>query len=266
MVIDFHAHCFPDRLAATALDQLSRSAGALTKWTQGTFEDTKRHMKQNGVDVAVLLNIAVTPSQQKNVNDFAARVSCGSTFGFGSVHPFAPDALDELERMAALGLKGVKFHPQYQRFAIDDSHAFPVYRKAAALGLITVFHAGLDLGFADSDAASPAAIARALPEFGGAPVVAAHMGGYCCWQEVYTHLAGLEVYFDTAFSHGHIPLPEAQRIIKRHGADKILFGTDLPWSSVANELAFISSLGLTKEETQQVLGGNAARLLGLNPK
>jgi uncharacterized protein len=264
MIIDFHTHCFPERIAPMALDKLSKSAGALHRWTDGTLEGTRQHMAQCGVGVAVALNIATSPAQHKSVNDFAAQVNSGNTVGFGSVHPFAADALDELERIASLGLKGVKFHPQYQRFSVCDEKVFPVYRKIAQLGLITVFHAGLDLGFPDSDLASPTAIAQALPIFDGAPVVAAHMGGCLCWQEVYEHLAGLPVYFDTAFCHSHIPLPEAKALIGKHGADKILFGSDLPWSSMANELAFIESLDLTEQDKSKVLYGNAAELLGFH--
>jgi predicted TIM-barrel fold metal-dependent hydrolase len=264
MIIDFHAHCFPDKLAAKALDTLSAGAGALTKWTDGTLADTKRAMAEAQVDAAVILNIAVVPANQKSVNNFASEMCGEGIFGFGSVHPFATDAFEELGRLKAMGLKGLKFHPQYQNFAVDDPRAFPVYRKAASLGFITVFHAGLDLGFADCELASPAAFARALPVFNGAPVVLAHLGGAFLWQEVLKRLAGLPVYFDTAFSHGNVPLPEAMRIVEKHGVERILLGTDLPWSSIENELSFVKSLGLSESELSMVLGFSAAKLLHIN--
>ncbi len=263
MVIDFHTHCFPARIAGGALEKLARNAGALRRFTDGTLEGLKRHMAESRVDLAVVLNIATSPAQQRAVNDFAVSQAGDGIVPFGSVHPLAPDAAEELERIAAAGLRGVKFHPQFQRFAIDDPAVYPIYRKAAALGLITVFHTGLDLGFADSALASPAALARALPEFSGAPVVAAHLGGCMCWQEVMGSLTGLPVYFDTAFCHGHIPLPEAQALIDKHGTNKILFGSDLPWSGMAGELDFISCLGLGDEDTQRILHRNAAGLLGI---
>jgi uncharacterized protein len=263
MVIDFHAHCFPDWLAPAALRKLSASAGALPMMTDGTLDDTKCHMRLHGVDAAVVLGIAVTPSNQKSVNNFAAQICSETIFGFGSVHPLAPDVLDELDRIKGLGIRGIKFHPQYQKFSVDDESVYPVYRKAASLGFITVFHAGHDLGFLDSALASPVALARALNAFSGAPVVAAHLGGAFCWAEAFSSLAGLPIYLDTSFSHGHIPLPEAQRIIEKHGTSRILFGTDLPWSDVSGEIAFVNSLGLCEMETQQILGGNAAALLGI---
>ncbi len=264
MVIDFHTHCFPERLAGPALDKLSARSGGLEKWTDGTADGIKRQMAESCVDAAVVLHIATSPSQQKAVNDFAAEINGGSLYSFGSVHPDAPDALEELERIAAMGLKGIKFHPQYQGFSVDEPRVYPLYRKAAKLGLIVSFHAGNDLGFLDSEMATPQAMARALPVFDGAPVVAAHLGGAFCYPDVYRYLAGLPIYFDTAFSYTHIPLPEAQRILEKHGTDKILFATDLPWSFAAREMVFIESLGLGGYETEQVLGGNAARLLGIN--
>lgn len=263
MVIDFHTHCFPARIAGSALDKLARNAGALRRFADGTLDGLKRHMAESRVDLAVVLNITTSPAQQRAVNDFAVSQAGEGIVPFGSVHPFAPDAAEELERIAAAGLKGVKFHPQFQDFAIDDPAVYRIYRKAASLGLVTVFHAGLDLGFEDSELASPEALARALPAFCGAPVVAAHLGGCMCWQDVMSRLAGLPVYFDTAFCHGHIPLPEAKRLIEMHGASRVLFGSDLPWSGMAGELDFISSLGLSNEDTEKILHRNAAGLLGI---
>jgi hypothetical protein len=218
-------------------------------------------MDQCGIQTSWVLNIATTPGQQQAVNNFAAAINSARIISFGSVHPDAPDALDELMRMASLGIRGLKLHPFFQHFAADDPKMKPIYRKAADLGLVTVFHAGYDIGFADTEWASPEALARALGWFDGAPVVAAHLGGSFCWQAAHRCLAGKPIWFDTSFSCGHIPLPEAKRLIDAHGIDRILFGSDLPWSDPLQELAFIDCLGLTAAERQQVLCGNASRLI-----
>ncbi len=261
MIIDCHTHCFPAKIAAAALGKLSRSSGALTAWTDGTMEGIKKELERCGVDAACVLNIATSPSQQKSVNQFAAKINSPTIFSFGSVHPDAPDALDELDRIAAGGLKGVKFHPFFQHFAVDEPRMFPLYRRAAALGLITVFHAGYDIGYADTEQAAPEALAKILPIFDGAPVVAAHLGGCFCWQAVQKWLVNKPIYLDTAFCHSHIPLPEAQKIIEHHGVGRILFGSDSPWGNMANEIAFINSLDLNETEKNQIMGENIARLL-----
>ena len=261
MIIDCHTHCFPAKIAAAALSKMSRTSGALAALTDGTVDGIKAEMARCGLDAAFVLNIATSPTQQQAVNRFAVQINSPSIISFGSVHPEAPDAFDELDKIAALGLKGVKFHPFFQHFSIDDSRLFPLYRRAAALGLITAFHTGYDVGFADSECASPAALARALPVFGGAPVIAAHLGGAFSWQAVQKWLVGLPVYLDTAFSYGNIPMPEARKIIEKHGAGHILFGSDQPWSDVRQEMAFIRSFDLAEPDLQQIMGGNAQRLL-----
>lgn len=261
MIIDCHAHCFPDGIAARTLRQLSHNAGNLKSWTDGTIGGLKNVMGKLGIDQSWVLNIATTPRQQAAVNQFAALINGGSICAFGSVYPDAPDVLSELDRIVALGLKGIKFHPYFQQFALDDPKMIPIYHRAAQLGLITVFHMGYDIGFADTESAAPAALARILPVFDGAPVVAAHLGGSFCWSAAQKWLSGLPVYLDTSFCCGRIPLPEARKIIDRHDIKRLLFGTDLPWSDPAQEMDFVASLGLSPEETAAVMGRNAARLL-----
>ena len=110
----------------------------------------------------------------------------------------------------------------------------PIYEKIASLGLITVFHAGVDIGspIRALHAGTPCYI---LPAFGNAPVVAAHMGGYLCWKDVLRFLAGKALYFDTAFSFSRMPPDWAREIIRTHGTEKILLGSDMPWSATGHE-------------------------------
>ena len=147
MRIDFHTHCFPDKIAEKAMGKLSVASGGLIPQTDGTAEGLRREMKKDGVDISVVMNIATNAHQQHSVNDFAASLVSDDLIPFGSVHPDAPDALEELERIRSLGLKGVKFHPEYQQFYVDDEKMFPIYKKISDLGLITLFHAGGDIGF-----------------------------------------------------------------------------------------------------------------------
>ena len=147
MLIDFHTHCFPDALAERAIEKLSFVGGGLEPYTNGTVTDLRRAMREHGVDISVVLNIATNPRQQKNVNDFAAAIHGEDLVAFGSVYPDAPNAMDELDRIHQLGLRGVKLHPDYQGFSVDDPKYKPLYRKISSLGLITLFHAGHDIGF-----------------------------------------------------------------------------------------------------------------------
>lgn len=262
MIIDFHTHAFPEKIAAKAMASLSVKAGNLVPFHDGTVASLKAYVKKSGADKAVMLNIATSPQQQKNVNDFAIACNGGDIISFGSVHPDAPDALDELERIKAAGLLGVKLHPEYQSFYVDDDRMLPIYEKIAKLGLVTVFHAGVDIEYFEPVHCTPRRLAEVLPAFGGAPVVAAHMGGWQLWHDVEKYLVSKNVYFDTAFSYGRMPRGHCRRIIKAHGVEKILFGSDMPWSGTDAEMRFIDSLELAEDEKSAILGENARRLLG----
>ncbi len=262
MLIDFHTHAFPDALAERAIPKLSYASGGLIPHTDGTVSDLRRQMKEQGIAVSVIMNIATNPRQMHAVNDFAASVIAPDLFPFGSVHPDAPDALDELERIRDLGLRGVKFHPEYQGFYVDEPRMEPIYRKISQLGLIVLFHAGCDFGFAAPYHAMPENMARAL-RFLDTPVVAAHWGGLECGDGVLQHLAGLPLYFDISLGYGTMPRETACRIVQKHGCDRILFGSDTPWHSPAEELRFLHTLELSDAERDMICCRNAQKLLGL---
>lgn len=263
MIIDFHTHVFPDKIAPRAIEKLSDASGGLTPYTDGTADGLAERMKESGVDLSVVLSIATNAHQQHSVNDFAAALDARKEFvAFGSVHPTAPDALEELDRIASLGLRGVKLHPDYQGFAVDDDKMIPIYKKISSLGLITVFHAGVDYGFAPPYGATPDKMKRALRYF-DTPVVAAHFGGVDSYADVLSHLAGENVYFDTSMGYGMMPKYYALKIIEKHGVDRLLFGTDSPWHTAEMERRLLSSLSLTEEELSRIYSGNAKRLLHL---
>lgn len=262
MIVDFHTHCFPDRLAPRALETLSREGGGWQPGTDGTAAGLLRSMDRAGVAVSVVANIATNPRQMHAVNDFAASINGERLAAFGSVHPDAPDALEELERIRDLGLKGVKFHPEYQGFWPDEERMLPLWRKISSLGLIVLFHAGGDIAFPAPWRGMPEHIARALPHL-DCPVVAAHWGGAYCTEEVQKHLCGLPVYLDTSLGYGVTPRPQAMAILAAHGTNRVLFGTDTPWHTPEDELRYLSTLELSPEEYAAVTGGNACRLLGI---
>ncbi len=262
MLIDFHTHAFPEKIADKALDKLSFASGGMVPHTNGTAKSLKEVMKKQGVDISVVLNIATNEKQQKSVNDFAASINKDNIVSFGSVFPDSENALEELERIKHLGLKGVKLHPDYQGFFVDDSKYFPLYKKISELGLITVFHAGYDYGFPPPYHATPERLAVALKQF-STPVIAAHWGGLDCSEDVLKYLAGSEIYIDTSFGYANMPKYFASEIVKRHGADKILFGTDCPWHTAEMELRLLNSLNLSEEELEKITHKNAENLLGI---
>lgn len=263
MLIDFHCHAFPERIAERAIKTLVHTSGGLYPQTDGTLPSLKAEMKKDGVDMAVVQSIATSPAQQTNVNNFAMEINQDeSIVAFGSIHPDAPDALAELERIKAAGLKGVKLHPEYQSFYVDDEKMKPIYKKISSLGLITLFHAGHDCGFAPPYHCMPDNLLRALKWF-DSPVVAAHWGGIGCWAEVLEKLCGRDLWFDLSFGYSSIPKPIAQAIIDKHTPDRLLFASDMPWHRPDWELRLLESLELSDSDRDKIYYQNATKLLSL---
>ncbi len=264
MLIDFHTHCFPEKIALRAIEKLVDASGGFVPFTDGTVEGLKKSMKENFVDAAVVMNIATNPKQQTSVNDFAATINNNSTvFAFGSVHPDSKDAMYELERIKDLGLKGVKLHPDYQGFNADDEKMKPIYEKISALGLVTLFHAGFDYGFCPPYGATPEKLKTALKWF-SSPVVAAHWGGINCGEGVIEHLCDIEnLYFDTSFGYSMMPKCFAAKILEKRGAEHMLFGTDTPWHTSEMEWRLLDSLNISQNERELISHKNAEKLLHL---
>lgn len=264
MIIDFHTHCFPEKIAESAMKILVKRSGIIHPSHNGTYQSLLNDARRCGVDYSVVLSIATNPRQQKNVNDFAiSLMNVDGIIPFGSVHPDSPDALDELERLKAGGIKGVKLHPDYQGFFIDEEKMIPIYEKIGSLGLITVLHSGYDIGYPRPVHCTPERLASVLPAFGSAPVVAAHLGGLYAWEETEKYLCGKDIYLDTAYCGGILSPAIGKELFALHGTDKILFASDAPWNSPEIDLGLIECLDLDEESKKAVLGGNAQRLLSL---
>ena len=277
MIIDFHTHCFPEGVAPKALTRLA-AASRVAPHTDGTAGGLSVAAREAGVDLSVVLPVATSPGQVPSINDFAARLNERTAetglLSFGGAHPDDPEGKKHLRQAAERGMKGVKIHPVYQGVDIDDPRFVRLLSEAGALGLTVVTHAGDDIGFPGVVRCSPAMIRRALRQAGPVTLVLAHMGGWMQWDEV-GELADLPVCLDTAFSTGAVPLTEGAplrlldeagflRLARAFGPERVLFGTDSPWSGQRESLDWIRALPLPHEEKDAILGGNAARLLGLS--
>lgn len=263
MLIDFHTHAFPDTVAPKAMDKLSYVSGGLMPQSEGTVSSLKQEMKKDGVDISVVLSIATSPGQQTNVNNFAKEINDEkSIFAFGSVHPDAENVLEELERIKDMGLKGIKFHPEYQRFYVDDEKMKPIYKKISSLGLVTVFHSGYDYGYAPPYHCMPDNLLGALKWF-DSPVIAAHWGGIDCATTVIEKLCTKDVWLDLSFGYCMMPKVFAQQIVDKHTPDRLIFASDMPWHRPSWEKQLIETLDISKEDKDKIYCKNAMKLLNI---
>lgn len=279
VIIDFHTHTFPERIAAAALAKL-QAASHTAVFSDGTDRGLLASMQRSGVDASVVLPVATNPLKLRSMNDaILALAEDKRLIRFGAMHPDAPDWKTEMDRLAAAGVRGIKLHPVYQDVAIDDVRSLRVLERAGELGLTVVMHAGHDIGFPGVVRCSPAMTARALEQAGPVRLVMAHMGGWRSWDEVSMLARFPDALIDTAFSigvftpsgDGHYATGEekmlsqeaAVSIIRAFGAHRVLFATDSPWADQADTLESVKALALTDGEKEAILGQNAAGLLGL---
>ena len=269
MIVDFHAHAFPDALAERSVAYLAAKAG-IEHYSDGTVRGLASSASRVKADCALVLPVVTKPSQFGSVNAFAKRINEGEfdVFGvrllsFGGIHPDDEDVDAELARIKEMGLKGVKLHPDYQQTFIDDPKNMRIIEKAAALGLLVSVHAGLDLGFPDCTHCTPERAKKMLRSTGAENVILAHMGGFGMWEAVADLLVGEKVCFDTGVVARYMDRKLAAEIIRAHGADRVLFATDSPWASYEDSVDFVASLDIPEADKEKIFGENAVRLLGL---
>jgi uncharacterized protein len=260
-IIDFHAHCFPDDLAPRAIERVLTTSPGAKNWTDGTMAGLRASMKSAGVTKSVVLPVATKASQVNTINRGAPLLRTPDIIPFGALHPAAENIDKEISFMKANAVKGIKLHPEFQNFNMDDPSAFPMYEALAAAGLIVVFHTGTDPGPFTNDHSLPHMLATVHREFPTLRIVAGHMGGHQVWDEVEKNLVGLPMYFETSTAPTNFSRENFVRLCRRHGIERILFGTDTPWFDQKSDREWIAACGLTDNEKELVFQKNAERLL-----
>lgn len=265
MIIDFHTHIFPDQIAAKTIEKL-QSAGGTQAYTNGTLDGLKKSMKESDITLSVILPVVTKPLQFETINDFAEKITDRKEiFSFGGIHPDTEDYRGQLEEIKRKGLLGIKLHPDYQNTFVDAPEMVRMIQYASELGLIVLIHAGLDIGLPTPIHCTPQRAANMLSQIEqeNAKIILAHMGGYHLWDEVEEYIVGKNVWVDTSYSLGMMKEEQFVRIVKNHGSDKVLFGTDSPWAGQKETLEYIKRLDLTEEELDRILYRNGAKLLGI---
>ena len=273
MIIDTHTHIFPESIAKRAIESLEKIAeagagrkGALKARTDGTLDGLKRSMRENGIDYSVVLPVATKPSQFESINSYAAEINGkDGIISFGGIHPECDNVFEKLSYIKSLGLRGVKVHPDYQQCYVDDPKYLEIVEGCIKLGLYITFHAGWDIGYPEPMHCSPEAFRNAYaPLFEKYPsekehphVILAHLGGVTTAKRTLDTLCGMPIYLDMAFTLEYMETDDIVKIIRTHGADRILFATDSPWSDQGICKQKLLSLPITNEEKELIAYKNS---------
>ena len=258
MIIDAHAHIFPDKIADRAAEGIGGFYGITAKY-DGTLKTLMEQEIAAGVDKFLVQSVATVPEQVCSINNYIS--GCVSQYpdrliGFGAMHPDFEDIAGETERIISLGLKGIKLHSDLQQFNLDDKRAYAIY-EAAEGRLLILFH----IGDPRYDFSAPERLMRVVERFPKLTVIAAHLAGWTMWERGAEIFAGSGIYADCSSSLYALTPERAAELIRKIGADRVFWGTDYPLWGAAEELERFRALPLSDKERQDSLGGNIASLL-----
>lgn len=219
--------------------------------------------EEAGIDISVALPAVTKVSQIESVNRFAEKYLEGSVISFGGIHPASINYKEQLREIKSMGMKGIKLHPDYQDMYFNDICFKRLISYASELGFIIVVHAGVDPKCPEDVHCTPQMACEVLKEVEPEKMILAHMGGNELWDDVEDYLVGQDVYFDTGVVLDRMPEEQFVRIVRNHGADKILFATDSPWGGQKEFVEILSNMPLTEEEKEMIFSKNACKLLNL---
>ena len=255
-VIDVHTHIWPEKLAPRAVEHVGNYY-SYEMHGKGTLDDLKESAKSAGVERFVIHSSALEASQVEAVNTNAANNITDKIAGFGTLHPEYTEFEKEINRIITLGLKGIKLHPDFQFFNIDDKRMYPAYEIIASKGLPVLFH----MGDEKYDFSSAKRLLKLMNDFPKLICIGAHMGGHLKWDEAEEFLIGKNLYLDSSSTSRKLSPDNIKRLIRLHGAEKVLFGTDYPIERHDEAINNFLNLGLTEEENNLILFDNAYRLI-----
>lgn len=262
--IDAHCHVYPDKIAVKATYATENFYGIESEpFGDGTVGMLIEQGGKAGIDRFIIQSVATTPKQVPSINKFIAESvdkSEGKLIGLGTLHPDSENMEADVKNILDLGLHGVKLHPDIQGFKIDDYRCLKIYELCEKAGLPILMHTG-DYRY---DYSNPNRLIPILEIYTNLTVIGAHFGGWSIWEEASKKLNHIpNLYVDCSSSMYWLDKEKTVEIIRRYGADRVLFGTDYPMWSPNDEIKRLVSLGLEKDELEMILSGNAKRLFKL---
>lgn len=285
LAIDSHVHLYPEEIAAKVVGGLSKRFGNEAAF-DGTVGGCAANAAAAGIAASLNLPVATKPDSVRHMNlfwsayapkgDKAAQAveserekkvggRSARVFSLAAFHPLVAEKGAEVERIASLGFTGIKLHPEYQLFRFNDAVMDEAWAAMEEFGLVAYLHAGGERVFQPPFHSTPAEIALLQRRFPRLRIVAAHLGGFGMWDESEKELVGTATFLDLSHALGWMDSEQIKRFIARHGAERILFGTDAPWQEPAKVLAAFNSLRLADEARRAILYSNTRELFSLEP-
>ncbi|MCM8806671.1 MAG: amidohydrolase family protein [Candidatus Omnitrophica bacterium] len=260
-IIDIHTHAFPDNLAEKAIPLLEEE-GKIKAKLDGKISSLISSMNKNGIEKSVICSIATKVSQYGSILKWSKEIKSNRIIPFPSFHPDDPFYTERIEEIKREGFKGIKLHPYYQNFIIDEEKMMKIYDKIYKENLILVLHTGFDFAFERIRIADPEKIINIKNTFPKLKLITTHLGAWEDWDNVEKYMIGKEIYMEISFSLEFLNKEKAKKMIMSHPSDYILFGSDSPWTDQGETLKLLKDLKLPCEIEEKILYFNAKKLLG----
>lgn len=260
-IIDIHTHIYPAKIARKAADSVRdfyELEGSIKM--DGTVEMLLEEGKKAGISTYVVLPVSNAPNRVRSINSFILEQTHihDNFIGFGTVHAEMEDLCEEVEWISQQGLRGIKMHPDSQRFNIDDERLLPVYDM-----LQDKMPVILHMGDTRYNYSHPVRLRRILNMFPHLQVIAAHFGGYSMQHTAQELLWDTDCVFDISSSLMFMEKGQAERYIRNYGAERCAYGTDYPLWDPVTEVNRFKELNLTSAQFEQIANKTAKRILNL---
>ncbi len=263
--IDYHTHIFPDKIAKQAMDALAAESGDYRPCTDGTLQGLLDSMKRANIVASLVANIATKPNQMQPIFDFAKQIKSENIHPFVSFHPSNDtyEVEDVLGDAHQFGIRGVKMHPMYQNFNIDDKYMYGFYELIAGMGLQIMFHTGYDMAFPGNNQADVERVRKVANWFKDLTIICTHVGGWKQWDRISCLSECKNVYTETSLTLSEISDDEFVKALSHFDEDRILFGSDSPWTDQKEMLERTLRLKISDRLKEKMMYQNAALLLSL---
>lgn len=258
MIIDAHTHIFPDKIASKASENIGNFYSLAMRF-DGTTKKLIELGDKTGINKFLICSVATTAKQVSSINRFIAdevKNSNGRFIGFAALHPDCDNIEELINDAINNNLSGIKLHPDFQKFNIDDKKAYKIY-EAAEGKLPILFHTG-DYR---TEYSKPQRLAKVAKDFPELDIIAAHFGGWSEWDNAVKYLKFDNIYVDTSSSLYELSPQKARELISFYGEDKVFFGSDYPMWNPETELKYIEKLNLSHDLYEKIMHRNFENLL-----
>ena len=261
MIVDFHTHTFPDKIASEAMSKL-KDLSSFNSFSDGTEKSLERELKKGPVSHAVILPISTKQEQVKSINRYNASKNNKNLFFLGTMHPEFRDFENELNFLKNKDIHGIKLHPEFQSFEPDNKALFPIYETLISKDMFVIFHSGKEEFLKrKTPLGHPASFAKLHKIFPKLKMVIAHFGAHALPLETKKHLLGQDIFIDLSFEFPFLSSAFIKHFFKKHSCDHLLFGSDSPWQPIQKYYSFFDKLKLSVGVKEKITSINALRLL-----